>query len=181
MGDKGLNIEGIIAAIPTMDSAKRQGVRTNAELWLARPEKVADARRVLAALDAAMEAETTALADKVRKLPNAQRVITAFQHVPMTETERKIVQVLLDNPGETSSGLSALLGWGGQSWHMHFGEMCKKREVYLWPADDSVLRDASFYSGILADLSEDNRWTMKPDVAQAFTALGLQSQRRAGR
>jgi hypothetical protein len=164
-----------------MDLAKRQGVRKNAERWLENPGKASEARRVLAALDAATEAETTALADHVRSMDNAKRVVEAFQNVPMTETERKIVQVLLDHPGETSSGLSTLLDWGGQSWHMHFGEMCKKREVYLWPADDSVLRDASFYSGILADLSEDNRWSMKPDVAAAFTALGLQPQRRAGR
>lgn len=175
-----MNIEGIIAAIPTMHGTKRQGVRKNAELWLENPDKAAEAQRVSAALDAAPEAEATALADQVRGLPNAKRVITAFQNTPMTETERKVVQVLLDHPGETSSGLSTRLGWGGQSWHMHFGEMCKKREVYLWPADDAVLRDAWFYSGILADLSEDNRWTMKPDVAEAFTALGLQPKLEAG-
>jgi len=176
-----VKIEGIIAAIPTMDRTKRQGVRKNAELWLAKPDKAADARKVLAALDAATEAEAAVLAEHVRSLPNAKRVVAAFQHVPMTETERKIVQVLLDHPGETSTGLSTLLDWRGQTWHMHFGEMCKKREVYLWPADDAANRDASFYSGILAELSEDNRWTMKPDVTQAFNALGLQARNRAER
>ena len=99
----------------------------------------------------------------------------------MTETEEKIVQVLLDHPGETSTGLSTLLGWGGQTWHMHFGEMCKKRETFHWPADDATGRDASFYSGILADLSKHNRWTMKPDVATALAALGLRSQQQAER
>lgn len=171
-----MNIEGIIAAIPTMDRPKRQGVRKNVELWLANPEKAADARRVLAALDAVVGREAAALADHVRGLPNAARVIEAFGHLPMTDTEQKIVQVLLDHPGETSTGLSTLLGWDAQSWHMHFGTMCKRRETFLWPADDAVGRDTSFYSGILADLSEDNRWTMKPDVVQAFAALGLHSQ-----
>lgn len=54
--------------------------------------------------------------------------------------------------------------------------MCKQREAYLWPAEKFERRDASFYTGILADAEfVDDTWyfTMKPDVAQAFSELGL--------
>lgn len=168
-----MSVDGIIAAIPTMDRAKREGVRKNAELALADPKRADDARRVLSALDGAIEKETTALAEHVRGLSIGRRVIEAFTLEPMTETEQGLVQVLLDHPGSTSEQLSRALSWGGQAWHLHFGEMCRRREARLWPADRSERRDASFFSGILANLSSDNRWTCKPEVMEAFAALGL--------
>lgn len=163
----------IIAAIPGMNAAQRTGLRANAERLLADPKSAAVAREVIAALDGQAAAEEEALLAHVRNLPMAKRVVEAFRHEPMTETERKLVQVLLDHPGSTSEGLSRALGWGGQAWHLHFGEMCRRREARLWPADRAEKRDSSFYSGILADLSADNRWSCKPDVAAAFGELGL--------
>ena len=163
----------IIAAIPGMNAAQRQGLRTNAKRLLADPKRADVAQKVISALDSQATADQEALVEHVRNLPMAKRVVEAFRHEPMTETERRLVQVLLDYPGSTSEGLSHSLGWGGQAWHLHFGEMCRRRESRLWPADRAVKRDSSFYSGILADLSADNRWSCKPDVAQAFSALGL--------
>jgi len=65
-------------------------------------------------------------------------------------------------------------------WQMHFGNMCKDRQAYLWPAQKAEKRDGLFYSGILADVEEpSNRFTMKTDVTAAFAELGLRPSRRA--
>lgn len=172
-----MSIEAILATIPSMDPKRRATLRANAEAKLSHPDAGGDARRVIDALDAQIEREAHALSEHVAGLPVAQRVIAAFTHHPMSETENKITQVLLDNPGLSSEGLSQKLGWGAQSWHMHFGEMCKKREARLWPADNAVLRNAAFFSGILAEWSEVSGWKMKPEVADAFSALGLRAKR----
>lgn len=156
-----------------MTAAQRAGLRGNAERLLADPKSATIAREVIAALDGQATAEEEALSEHVRNLPMARRVVEAFRHEPMTETEQKLVQVLLDHPGSTSESLSRALDWEGQSWHMHFGKMCAKREARLWPAAKSEQRDASFYSGILADITPDNRWSCKPDAASAFAELGL--------
>ncbi|TJV91975.1 MAG: hypothetical protein E5X84_08860 [Mesorhizobium sp.] len=160
-----------------MDAKKRATVRANAEAKLGHPSSGGDARRVIDALDARVELEANALSKHVSQLPVARRVIEAFTHLPMSETEHRITQVLIDNPGLSSEGLSQKLGWGAQSWHMHFGEMCKNREARLWPADNAAVRNAAFFSGILAEWSEDGGWKMKPDVAEAFSALGLKAKR----
>lgn len=171
-----MSVEAIIATIPSMEATKRITLRANAEAKLNHPVAGSDARRVIEALDAQIELEATALSEHVRQLPIAKRVIEAFTRHPLNETEHKIMQVLLDYPGLSSEGLSQKLGWGAQSWHMHFGEMCKKREARLWPADSSVLRNAAFFSGILAEWSEEGGWRMKHDVAEAFAALGLKAR-----
>ncbi|ESZ48000.1 hypothetical protein ACYG9R_02990 [Mesorhizobium sp. RSR565B] len=172
-----MSLEAILAGIPTMDAQKRATVRANAEARLSHPSAGEDARRVIDALDAQICVEAHVLSEHVSGLPVARRVIEAFTHQPMSETERRIVQVLLDTPGLSSEGLSQKLGWGAQSWHMHFGEMCKKREARLWPAKNAVVRNAAFFSGILAEWSEESGWKMKPDVAEAFSALGLKAKR----
>ncbi len=124
---------------------------------------------------ALIEAERRSMMVRLSGMDVAQRVAEAFRAVPMSDTERRVVQVLLDHPGSTSTELSRALAWGGQSWHLHFGEMCQKREAYLWPANRSEKRDdADFYSGILADLAvPENRWTMKPEAVAAFSAVGI--------
>jgi len=35
------------------------------------------------------------------------------------------------------------------------------------------MREADFYSGILAFLSLDNRWVIWPEVADALTEIGI--------
>lgn len=126
------------------------------------------------ALDAQEEAEHKALYEKLAGMPAAERVVEEFRAVPPTETDIKVIRALIQNPGSTSTELSKALGWGGKSWHMHFGKMCEAREVYLWPAERFEKKDANFYSGILADFSADGSlFTMKPDVAAAFEELGF--------
>lgn len=173
-----MNIDKIVSSIPGMSHQERERVRANAEKLLETgndPQKQA-AEKVIAMLAQAEEAEHQALVDRLSGMEVSARVVEAFRVDPMTETEAKIIQVLLDNPGSTSTELSQALGWGAQSWHMHFGTMCASRAVYLWPAPKSEVRAADFYSGILADLSPDNRWTMKPEVEVAMSEIGLRAK-----
>lgn len=170
-----MNIDKIIASIPAMSHAERQRVRANAERLSATgtaAQKQA-AEQVLVTLTETAEAEHQELVSRLHGMEVSARVVEAFRVNPMNDTEAKIVQALLDHPASTSTELSQALGWGAQSWHMHFGMMCFNRATYLWPAPKSEVRSADFYSGILADLSPDNRWTMKPEVAAAFAEHGL--------
>lgn len=170
-----MNLDKILQTLATRSAKERDNVRANAERWKrdGTPQQKADATRLLEAMAAQEASERQALIERLSALPVAQRVAEAFGRMPMTETERSLIQVLLDNPGATSTELSRALGWEGQTWHMHFGTMCKHREVYLWPAPPSDQPNKDFYSGILADLSEGSHWTMKPDVAAAFAAMGI--------
>lgn len=172
-----MDISKTIAAIPHMSAKQRAGVRCNAEQSLGDPTLADKAREMLAALDRQAEVEAEGLSEHIRQLPMALRVVEAFNHEPMTETERRLIQVLLDHPGSSSEGLSRALDWRAQSWHMHFGEMCKRRQARLWPAAKSEIRDAAFYSGILAELSPENRWSFKPEVIEALAELGLRPAR----
>lgn len=173
-----MNIDKIIASIPRMSREERERVQANAEMMLetGSAEQMQAAEKVLATITDTEEAQHQALVDRLNGMEVSARVVEAFRVDPITETEAKIIQVLLDNPGSTSTELSQALGWGAQSWHMHFGTMCANRAVYLWPAPKSEVRSADFYSGILADLSPDNRWTMKPEVEVALSELGLRAR-----
>lgn len=173
-----MNIDKIIAGLPSMSHQERERVRANAEKLIdsgSSDQKTA-ATEVIEALGEVEEAEHKALLDRLNGMEVSARVVEAFRVNPMKETEAKIIQVLLDHPGSTSTELSQALGWGAQAWHMHFGTMCFNRAIYLWPAPKSEVRSAEFYSGILADLSSDNRWTMKPEVEAALSELGLRAR-----
>ena len=174
-----MNIDKIIAGLPSMSQQERERVRANAEKLLdsGNAEQKAAATKVVEALGEVEEAEDKALVDRRNGMEVSARVVEAFRVNPMSETEAKIIQVLLDHPGSTSTELSQALGWGAQAWHMHFGTMCANRAIYLWPAPKSEIRPADFYSGILADLSPNNRWTMKPEVEVALSELGLRVKR----
>ena len=137
----------------------------------------AQAALVLVALDAQDQKEHDTLLTEIADLAPAERVIKAFTADPMTETEEKLIRVLLDNPGSTSGELTEKLGWKAQSWHLHFGTMCANRGVYPGPPPAASLPNGKFYSGILADFDGDgNRFTMKSDVIAAFEILGLSTR-----
>lgn len=174
-----LNIDKQLAAIPGASPESRAQMRANARGWLTSGTDAQReaAQRMIDALDQREQAEHGALVGELSGLDTAERVIRAFTVKPMTETETKLVQVLLDNPGSTSTALTQALGWRAQSWHMHFGTMCADRAPYLWPAPTADYRNGKFYSGILADLKEpENLFTMKPDVEAAFGRLGLRKR-----
>lgn len=173
-----MNIDKIIAALPGMSQQERDRVRRNAEKLIERgsSDQKSAASKVVAALDEVAEAEHQQLVQRLNGMDVSARVVEAFTVQPMSETEEKIIRVLLDHPNSSSTELSKKLGWGAQSWHMHFGTMCFNRATYLWPAPKSEVHDGSFYSGILADWSEESQWTIKPEVGAAFDELGVRAQ-----
>jgi type I restriction enzyme R subunit len=67
------------------------------------PEQQVAARHVLEAMAALAAAEHQALIDRLNGMDVAARVVEAFTVVPVTPTEERLIQVLLDNPGATSS------------------------------------------------------------------------------
>ena len=171
-----MNVDKLIESLPTMSASERKIVRERAESWLRHgtPEQQAAAQRVTDALNQLHVAEAQTRSRHVEGLPKPERIIEAFRAIPMTETDRKAIQSLLDNPGATSARLSEAAGWKNMSWHMHFGAMCADRGAYLWPAAFVEKRNADFYSGILADYSDDTHgFTMKPEAVEAFAILGL--------
>ncbi|MEI2735393.1 MAG: hypothetical protein V9G24_11690 [Rhodoblastus sp.] len=115
----------------------------------------------------------------IAKLPTAERIVEAFRKVPLTESERKVVEAVLDLPGRTSGELTAHLGWGGNSaWHLHFGAMCGRRGRLLGigPAVDSS--GQPFNSGLLCDYDDvTHGFTLKPEAVQAFALIGLTTKK----
>lgn len=172
-----MSIDKTIAALHSKSEEEREKIRANAErlLTVGTDQQKADAQAVLDALDELTAAEHKALYDRLSGMTVAQRVAEAFKKEPTTETDAKVIKVLMDHPGSTSAQLSEALGWGAQSWHMHFGNMCAAREVFLWPAPLSDARpDKKTMTMILADYDEaSSTWKMKPEVAEAFKAMGL--------
>ncbi len=177
-----MSVERLIEGLPQRTIAERAQMRANAESLLATgtPEQQEDARALIAAIEAQNEADHDALIGELKGLPVAERLVRAFSATPMTETERKVLKTLIDNPGATSDALSRAAGWKGNGWHLHFGTMCFDRSLYLWPAPKSEVRDASFWSGILADFDDATRgFTMKPEVAEAMGKLGIRPMKGA--
>lgn len=176
-----MKIDTIISRLPHMSEEERKRVRGNAERLsnAGSAEQKSAAHRVLEELAHLARSEHQALVDRLSGMDRRNLVLEAFRAVPMTETEEKLVQVLLECPNSNSSELSQALGWGGMSWHMHFGTMCKARADYLWPAPYAEKRDADFYCGILCDHSWESgalTYTLKPDVASAFREMGVSAQ-----
>lgn len=174
-----MSLEKIIASLPDRSAGERKQMRLNAieRSESDDPKRAAEAQEFLAALDDVEADEHADLIAEVEGLEPAERVIKAFKAEPMTDTERKLIQVLLDNPNSTSGELTKMIGWKGMSWHLHFGTMCANRGVYLGQPPKATTPNGKFYTGILADFDNDkSRFTMKPDVAAAFAQLGLKGK-----
>ncbi|NBJ12570.1 hypothetical protein [Microvirga arsenatis] len=175
-----MSIDQLIAKIPSMSDAERRSMRDNAsrKIESSNAEQRSQAQHLLDALSAHEAQEALELMDYALGLSKSQRIVEAFRARPMTDTDRQVIQTLLDNPGATSKTLSEALRWGGQSWHLHFGKMCEARKEYLWPAPYAEHRDANFYSGILADYNEETSgFTMKAEAIEAFSGMGLRPKR----
>jgi hypothetical protein len=106
-----------------------------------------------------------------------ERVVEAFQQLPMSHKQRRAVQALLDNPGLSSEALSNEAGWRGKTWQLVFGTMCREREGLLWPAPSDDPRRRKFRSGILANFNDQTRgFTLKSEAVEAFARFGLRPQ-----
>lgn len=178
-----MSIEKIIASLPGRSIGERGEMRANAERMLASgPEaKRTDARRLLDALVSLEQDERAKRIARAAGMDRVDLIVEAFMSRPVTETEEKVIQVLLDNPGHRSIDLSAKLGWGGKAWHAHFGAMCRDRMADLWPAERFTSRpDVSFYSGLLAEITDKTLlFTMRPEAVEAFARIGLVAAKRS--
>lgn len=172
-----MNTAKLIEGLPSRSEKERREMRSKAETWLAseEPTKVTAARELLAALDAIDAAD----AEAFEQTPLGDRVVEAFKRRPWSDHERKLIQVLLDHPGSTTTELNQRAGLGDNMvWQMHFGNMCKDRTDYLGPPPPAGSRGAFFWSGLLADAEDGtNRFTMKPDAVAGFAQLGLKASR----
>lgn len=172
-----MNIDKLVQSLPSRSEAERREMRKRAEDWIASgdPVKGAPGQQMLDALDAA---DAVDRAERVSG-PLSDRVTNAFRHRPWTDHERKLIQVLLDNPGSTTTDLNRAAGLGDNMvWQMHFGNMCKDRADYLGTPPPAVTREGWFWSGLLADATaETNLFTMKPEVVEGLARLGLKATR----
>jgi len=167
-----MKIDKQLAAIQGMDAKARASLRINIDRWLTSGtvSQKADAAAVLAGLDSQEAAEH----DARQTAPLAELVRKAFTAEPSTATDCRVLQALVDHPGKTSEELSAASGWKKASaWHLHFGKMCERRKAWLPDPEYVEARKGYFYTGLLADLDQDNCFTIKPEAAQALASLGI--------
>lgn len=124
-----MSAKQIIASIPSMSPEKRAIMRANAEKQrdTGNEAQRTAALEVLAALDQATADELAERRALLAAYGVKAAIVDSFGRSRMTETEEQVVRVLLDRPGSTSDELSRAIGWGGQSWHLHFGTMCFDR------------------------------------------------------
>ena len=91
----------VIQAIPKMGVEERHILRKRATAWLksGSKEQAAGAKAALEALEAVETREREDLVRHVESLDKTQRVAEAFQRVPLSEHERRVV------PGESGEGI----------------------------------------------------------------------------
>jgi hypothetical protein len=174
-----MTLARVIELIPSKSADERGQMREHARRSLAAGgQGASDATALLDALDTF---EAQARERHMRRPTDADKiavVVEAFRQLPLSETDRMLLQVLLNNLDATSEQLTEAMGWKDQAWQLHFGKMCERREHLLWPAPFEPKRNAPFYSGILADFDEVTRgFTLKPEVVEAFARLGLRPRR----
>lgn len=163
-----MKVDPLIASLPSKSDKERRLIRARAADWLAdgTPAQQEAGRKVLNAFTQLQERE--ARADPVAKVENA------FARIPMTDSERDLLQVLLDNPGATSTTLTEAMGWRDKAWQLHFGKIGWDRQEFLWPAPWAEKRNQPFKAGILANYDDETSgFTMKPEVVAGLMKVGM--------
>ncbi len=140
-----------------------------------RPEIVSEEE----ARSAMAQGERTMAQQKVEN-SLTRRIVEAFQTCPMSPTEQRAIEALLESPGRSAGRISSGAGWGRPAWQMHFGKLCRSREHLLWAAPpDQEKPNTKLYCGILADFDLQTRgYTLKREAAIAFEELGLRPRAR---
>ncbi|WP_164155267.1 hypothetical protein [Sandarakinorhabdus rubra] len=178
-----MSIERIIASIPNRTALERKTMRAHAlaKLDSANPEQIAEAQKLLAALDDHEQHLTEADMATIKALagkPLSERVKAAFEIDPPSPTEQRLIQVLLANPGGNCAELSTKIGWAPNTWDLGFGAICAQRAAYLneLSGTPSAGKSANLPLLTLQDRGEDGiiRYTMKPEAVAAFRHLGFQ-------
>ena len=175
-------IENVVRSLPTKTPQERLTMRKNAEVWANGddPKKAEQGQAFLEALNRFEQQTIDEERARLMNLPLVDRIIEAFHREPPTDTNISLIKVVAENPGSTSSRLSQLIGWEGQTWQMHFGIMAKEREAFIEPAPPSQTRktetgeDAKFYCGLLCNYDQKTSgFTLKPESLAAFQRLGF--------
>jgi len=167
-----MNVDPLIASLPTKSDKERRTIRARAKDWTAdgSPAQQEAGRKVLDAFNKLKERE--AASDPVGKVENA------FARMPPSDLEVSLLQVLLDKPGSSSTSLSEAMAWEGKSWQLHFGKIGWDRQDYLWPAPWSKSRNEPFKAAILADYDKDTSgFTMKPEVIVGLERIGIKAKK----
>ena len=175
-----MNIDATLVRIPQMSEAQRKQLRANAQEKIASGDAkwAVAAPKVLEALDAQALHEGQEHVATAQALPKDERVAYAFTQMPPSETQERLIRVLLDNPGSTNAELSRHLGWKDNGWDLHFGSMAKDRMPLLWTAEPSKERDDYFYCGILTTFDRQLRtYVMRPEVVEGLASIGLKRRR----
>lgn len=172
-----MSSDKIIASIPKMSAAERDTVRQRAKAQLLASDGDKDAEKVIAALDAfeqRMQSEEEAALNELRAGPPTKLIKAAFENMPPTQTEIRIIQVLIDNPDSSCAELSGRLGWQPNTWDMQFGSLCALRRRYfgqITPADKDMSENLSLLLVRRRDESGTLRYTFSHDALEAFRML----------
>lgn len=181
-----MNIQLTISRIPSLTSQQRGTMRANAVEKLANADSkwIKDAQELLSALDEfESEQERTHSAAKAKRIaelegkPTIERIIAAFELDQPSETDRKLISVLLDNQDSTCAQLSSKIGWHPDAWDMAFGSMCSQRMEYLWPLEPVARKEKKGFIRFLTLQQRGSdgkiRYAMKPEAVEAFKKLGF--------
>lgn len=175
--------ERIIARMPSLTAEERLQLRRNCERAVARsPDRlvVLEAERVLAALDALEQREARLLA----RLPLARRIEYAFRRLPASESERRVLRLLIEQEtGAQSRGRTQFEAGnpGGGTWHRVIGDICRMRRHLLnvgdpTPEAQPASGPAAWAAALLSINDDDGSNAagirLRPEALAAFSSLG---------
>lgn len=185
-----MNIEQTIARITELTSQQRHTMRGNAVMKLAGTDGkwIKDAQALITALDdfdsGQERSHSAAKLKRISELEGktaSERIFAAFELDQPSETDEKLIRVLLDNPGSTCAELSVKIGWHPQAWDMGFGSLCSQRMEYLWPLEPLArVEKKGFIRFLTVQQRGDDeviRYTMKPEAVEALARLGFRAKR----
>ena len=139
----------------------------------------ANAMRLAEGKDAKRRTAAKAWLEDLKAWPPEQLVEVMFRDAKLKAREKKMIEVLEEHPGATSAELTAAMGWRQQSWHLHFGTMCRDRLgrfIEAPPAPERPKPDGTpgdFFSGLLADYDDaTSGFTLRPEARRALIAAG---------
>ena len=99
-------------------------------------------------------------------------LVSSFEQKLPTKNEEKLIRVLLDNPGGTVALLSTKIGKKPNVWDMQFGNMCRRRLIYIGllnPVDSKKIKG---YIQLLTIYNKKNQtYVMKSKVAADFRQI----------
>jgi hypothetical protein len=182
-----MNIEKLVTSIPTLMPEQRKVMRGNImdKLQSGDPAKVESAKALLEALDAFeanLSVQRTKEMEELSRRPFAERLTVAFQQDPLSETEARLLLVLLDSPGGSCAELSARMGWAPNTWDMGMGSLCAQRRDWLHgfsAKGEGKSENLALLTVQTRGEAGEIRYTLKPEIEAVLTGLGMRPSRGA--